>query len=69
MSNYQFDVYVKAKGKRGRHVRFVARLSRKVAEAVLAGIYAAVDANGEDAGGGFAEVKGKSKGKRGGHHA
>lgn len=56
MSEYQFDVYVKAKSRRGHHIRFIARLSRKVAEAVLAGIYATVDANGEDAGGGFSEV-------------
>lgn len=74
---YEFDLYVTSKGKdRGHRVHFIARLSRKVAETVLDGIVASVDAQGGDVGGGFSEVrtgatvhevKHKAKHKRGQH--
>lgn len=55
---YEFDLYVTSKGKsRGHRVHFIARLTRKVAEAVLDGIVASVDAQGGDVGGGFSEVR------------
>lgn len=61
MKEYQFDVYVKSPGKRGHHIKFLAYLPRKVADAVLSGILSSIDANGEDAGGGFSEVTRKGR--------
>lgn len=55
---YEFDLYVTSKGKhRGHRVHFIARLSRKVAEAVLDGILASADDASGDVGGGFSEVR------------